>query len=81
MKANVFFFVSTIGFALLAVLGAVALIYSVWLLRKMNHIATRVEENIDSVGDEVKALIADLRESTLFRFLFGRRRSVRSDKT
>ncbi|HSE56605.1 MAG TPA: hypothetical protein VLB02_00775 [Candidatus Paceibacterota bacterium] len=81
IKADIFFFVCTVGFVLLAVIGALVLVQSVLLLQKMNRIAARIEKNINAVSAETEALIEDVRESALFRFLFGRRRTARSRKT
>ncbi len=80
MKANVFFFVSTIGFVLLTVLGIFALYYLVRFLRTIDRITKQLEVNIHAASDEARFLIEDIRESMIFRLLFGRSRKRHTRK-
>ena len=59
LKMDSFFFVSTIGFVVLGVLLAVALVYAIKLLRSLNHIAHTVEEETDAIKEDLD----DARES------------------
>ena len=77
MRADAFFFISSIGFVVLAILGAIALVYLILLLRRLLSITRKVEEDVDSIADEVKKLLAVLAESRLLGWLFRKRRPSR----
>ena len=71
LHADIFFFIATIGFVLCAVLVAMLLIVVIRLVASVHRISRKIEASIDSVGGEAKELIEDLRESAVFRFIFG----------
>lgn len=80
VHADIFFFISSIGFVIIFSLLVVALVYGIRLLRRVDHISKKIEASIDIAADDTKALIADLRDSVAFRFLFGKRRRVPREK-
>jgi hypothetical protein len=55
LKADLFFFISSIGFIILGTLAGIALVYIVKLSRKANHI-------LDDLHDEVRRVKQDIVE-------------------
>lgn len=75
MQSQVFFFTSSIGFVILGILVAIALMYVLRALHSFSKILKRAEKDIDSIGDTTKEIFEDVRDSAVFRFLFkGKRR-------
>ncbi len=74
MQSEIFFFISSIGFIVLGILIAAALIYILRSLHLFSKILKKAEKDIDSMGDTTKEMLEDLRDSTVFRFLVGNRK-------
>jgi hypothetical protein len=74
IHADIFFFISSIGFVLIALVILVGLGYVVSILRKVNRITEKVETGIEAMEENTQEFISDLRESTVFRMLFGGRK-------
>lgn len=73
-QANTFFFVSSIGFTILFIIVLIAGIYLVKILHTVARISKRVEKDIDTIGDTAKDFVLDLQQSSLFGFLFRKRK-------
>jgi uncharacterized protein YoxC len=71
MQSQIFFFISSLGFIILGVLVAIILIYIMRALDLFSNILEKVEKDIDSMGDTTKEMLEDMRDSSVFRFLFG----------
>ena len=78
MQSEIFFFISSIGFIILGVLAAVTLVYILRASRSFSNILERVEKDIDAIGDTTKEMLEDMRESSVFQFLFRRKRKQKS---
>lgn len=78
MQSEIFFFVSSIGFIILGVLAAAILISILRAVRAFSRIVEKVEKDIDSIGDTTKEMLDDMRESSIFQFLFRRKRKQKS---
>lgn len=63
LKADVFFFVTTIAVMLLTVLGVVVGVYLVRILREVEHIARVAREEVDELSDDVTEIADDIKES------------------
>jgi hypothetical protein len=74
MQMQIFFFISSVGFVIVATLVSIALIYVLRALHIFFRILKRAEKDIDSVGDMTKEMLEDLRDSFIFRFLVGSRK-------
>ncbi len=73
-NADMFFFLSSIGFVILFILASILLFYIIKATRSFATLIEKIEENVDSVGDAGMELIEDMRQSVAFRFLFGSKR-------
>jgi hypothetical protein len=78
IHADMFFFIASIGFVLFFTLLAIALFYLIRLLKNVNSMATKVEQNIETISDEAKDMVLDFRDSPVMKLLFGRKRRVAS---
>lgn len=70
MQSEIFFFISSIGFIILGVLLAVILVYILCAFRSFSKILEKAEKDIDSIGDTTKEMLEDMRNSSVFQFLF-----------
>lgn len=77
IKADIFFFISSLA----VVLVTAALMFLFFKVRKIlnktEELFDVLEHNIEDAGDELSSLASDIRESTLYRTLFRRRRKKR----
>lgn len=74
IHADIFFFISSIGFTIVTIALLIGLFYIIRVVRSVDRITTKIEEGIDTVGDDAKNLISDLRDSVVFRMIFGGRK-------
>lgn len=72
IHADIFFFISTIGFIILASLGAVVLIYVIGIVRRINKISETIGGNIEGMSEDAREFVRDVRDSGVYRMLFGR---------
>ena len=78
IRADIFFFISSIGFILLTIALLTGLFYVIRIMKSVDRITAKIESGIDTAGDEAKEFIADLRDSTAFRMVFGSKRSKKT---
>lgn len=71
IHADMFFFISSIGFIIFAILLTIILIKSIQIINRVDRISKKIEDGMSTVTDEVKDLIEDLKDSPIFRFVFG----------
>lgn len=74
MQADIFFFISGVGFVILGALFTIFLAYLIIGMRSLSRILKRAEDDIESIGDTTKEMIEDIRESRIFSFIFGKKR-------
>ena len=79
MQSQIFFFISSVGFVFLWVLVAIFLVYLIRATNTFSRIMNRIEKDIDEIGDTTKEMVEDMRDSMIFRFLFGKKRKTRKD--
>ncbi len=81
-NSQVFFIISSIGFVILGAILAILLIYIIRTVRTFNRLLEQLEKDAGKVGESAKDLIEDVRESTVFRFLFAKsRKRLKNSKT
>ena len=78
MQSEIFFFISSIGFIILGVLAAITLVYILRAFRSFSNILERAERDISAIGDTTKEMLADMRDSSVFRLLFQGKRNHKS---
>ena len=80
IKADIFFFVATIATVIFVILGSVALVYFIGILRNVKRATDSLRERIETTGQQLDALGEQIAASGIFRMIFGgvgkRRRKV-----
>lgn len=79
-QTQAFFFVSSVGFILLWVLTAVFLFYLIRATSSLSRIIEKAEKDIDRLGDTTKELLAEVKDSAIFSFLFKKKKKSRKEK-
>lgn len=80
LQAQVFFFVSSVGFIVLGILVTVFLFYLIRAMNTFSRILEQIEKDIDNVGDTTKEMLEDVRNSAVFGFLFRKKKKGRKSK-
>lgn len=75
LKADIFFIITSISVIAFSVCMIVAFIYLAQALRSFKRLADILSKNANGVGEEVKDLVQDIRQSTIFSFLFHKKKS------
>jgi len=73
IKADIFFFITTIAVVFVSIFFIIALYYMATAFRRMRMLFDKVEENIDTANVHVKEIIDQIKESFLFNILFGKK--------
>jgi len=74
IHADIFFFISSIGFVVLFIMLVIIGVYMIQLSRTVVRISKKVEQDIDTIGDTAKDLVLDLKENSIFSLLFRKRK-------
>lgn len=75
MKADVFFFVTTIMIVFVSILFGIALFYLIKIFKRTNTLYDKIEENINKIDINIKEIILSIKESFLFNLLFRRKKN------
>ncbi len=70
INANIFFFISSVGFIILGILAIILMIKILQITTVFSRIIKRAEHDIDSLGDITREMLEEMHNSLLFRFLF-----------
>jgi uncharacterized protein YoxC len=74
LQLQVFFFISSVGFVILAILLAIFLFYLIRTTHTLSRIMGKVEKDIDNIGDTTKEILDDVRDSVVFNLLFRKKK-------
>ncbi|MDB5254048.1 MAG: hypothetical protein JWL80_114 [Parcubacteria group bacterium] len=74
MKADIFFFVTTIAVVVVSIGIIVSLYYIVGAVRRLEAFAESIESNMKDASAEVKETIEDFKDSFVYNFLFRKKR-------
>ena len=77
LKANIFFFVTTIAVIVFLVLGSIMFFYIIGILRNIKKASDKIEEKIDAAGEQVDTLYHSISNSFLFHLLFGKKKKTK----
>ena len=78
-QSDIFFFISSIGFVTLWILLAIFLVYLIRVMNTVSKILEQIEKGINDIGDTTKDMLEDVRDSAVFRFIFGKKRKGRKE--
>lgn len=74
MKADIFFFVSTISVVILTLLFGIIMIYVIVLFNRFKNTAAKVEEKFEEMKDKISEVEFNLYNNPIFNLLFSRKR-------
>ncbi len=81
MKADIFFFVTTICVVLISGAIIYLLIRASAFMTSLRELADKLKEKADDVGQEAEELLERMEDSLIFRLVFGgRKKSTRKKK-
>lgn len=80
IQANIFFFISSVGFIILGIFVSVFLYYLICVTSTLSRIVKRVEGDINNIGDTTKEMLDSMRENVIFNFLFGKKKRKQKEK-
>lgn len=78
--ADTFFFIASIGFIVTFLLIVIALLYVISLFKSINRISKKIEKDIDNIGDTAKEFVMQLWDSTIFSWIFGKKKKAKTIK-
>ena len=76
-QSEIFFIISSVGFVMLWILIAIVLIYIIRIMHIFTKIMKRAEKGIGQLNDTTNEILEDIHESTLFSFVFGKKKKHR----
>lgn len=82
MQSQIFFFISSLGFIVLWALLGVLLFYLIRTANTFSRIMTRIESDIEKIGDTTKELLEEFKNSALIHllnFFFKKKKKTRKD--
>ncbi len=77
-STQIFFIISSVGFVLLWILAGIFLFYLVKAVKTFSRIMEKLESDINAIGDTTVDLIEEIKDSTIFNFLFKRKRNKKN---
>jgi uncharacterized protein YoxC len=75
---EIFFVISSVGFVVLWILVAIVLFYILRAVHLFYKVLEKIERNINTVGDVTREMLHDMQDSSVYRFLFRRKKSKRT---
>lgn len=75
IKADIFFFVTTVAVVLLTIFLIIVLWYAIFALKSIKELGDELKENINTASTEVKEIILHIKESFLFNLLFTKNKN------
>ncbi len=62
VKADIFFFVTTIAVVMFTIFGIIIGVYVIRILREVEHMARVAREEVDSVVEDIQEISADVKD-------------------
>jgi len=78
LKADVFFFITSISVVVLTIILSVFLYYLIGAMRHFKKLAIKLEENLGSASVQVEEMVERVSDSFVFSFLFPKKRKKHS---
>lgn len=75
IQSDIFFFISSISAIVFTVFFIIIGFYLVKTMKNFHHISQTLREAVDDTDQELREMIDQVRESSIFNFLFGKKKS------
>ena len=79
LQSQIFFAISSVGFVILWILVVILLFYLIRATNTFSRIISKVEKDIDNIGDTTKEMLEEVKDSTVFSFLFRKKKRHRKN--
>ena len=73
-QSQIFFLISSVGFVFLWIISAILLFYLIRAINIFSRIISKIEKDIDNIGDTTTEMLEDVRDSAVFQFLFRKKK-------
>lgn len=80
MKADIFFFISSIAVIVLTVGVLIGLYYVTRSLQRLERLAKRLEEKMYAATEDVQELGEGIKESFLYKLIFKKKKRAKAQK-
>lgn len=80
LKADIFFFISSVFFILLTILLVIIGFHLLKIMRNFSHISEKLRNAVDDTDSELREMAQHVRESFVFNFIFGKKKVKREMK-
>lgn len=77
VKADIFFFIASIATIIFVILISICLYYLAGALRNFRDISLILKKGIENTSEHLEELVEQVEESSVFRFIFGKKKRVR----
>lgn len=74
MQSQIFFIISSVGFIILWILASILLIYLIKVMRIIQRIVSKLEEDVYQLSDKTRDVFLDIQDSLVFRLFFKKRK-------
>lgn len=78
LKADIFFFVTTIAVIVVLILLCVALVYLVGILKNIKNTARKINSGIDSAHEEIIDIKNRIVDDSFLNFIFKKKKKKKS---
>jgi len=78
-QSQIFFFVSSVGFVVLWIFVSILLFYVIRATKTFSRIMSELEKDIEGISETTVDLLEDMRDSTIFNFLFRKKKRSRKN--
>ena len=80
MKADIFFFITSIAVVFLSIFVIIALYYLIRALKRFSKLSETLEDNIGDASEDIKEMTEQVKESFVFNMIFPKKRKRRTSK-
>ena len=74
LKSEIFFFISSISVILITIIFVIVGFYLIKIMRNFSHISERLKETVDGAASSLEEVGDNIKESSIFRFFFGKKK-------
>ncbi len=78
IHADIFFFVTTVALIIFTVIGIIASLYIIAILKNIRDISRTLKRGVENAEGRIEEIVNDIEDSTIFRFIFGRKKQKRT---
>lgn len=74
VHANIFFYISSIGFIVIFIIFTIIGIYLISIISNIHRVVKRIRRDIETIGDTAKELVEELYDNSFFSLFFRKKK-------